>query len=245
MDTANYPNVLFWALVGGILPALVWLLFWLREDKKHPEPKGLIALAFIAGMVAVPLVLPFELAASNLARPFELLFEGLFSQPIFLTFFLWACLEEVFKFTASYIAVLRRKEVDEPVDIAIYLITTALGFSAIENAFFLLSPLLHNDWMGSVISGNLRFVGASLLHVLSSAIVGMFIGMAFYKGKEARRASAFWGLALAIILHALFNLFIIENDGAYTFVVFASVWVAIIVLMLFFQKIKKVRRVTL
>jgi RsiW-degrading membrane proteinase PrsW (M82 family) len=241
----NYPTVVFWALAGGILPALVWLLFWLKEDRKNPEPKGLIALAFIAGMIAVPLVLPFEMVAATLSAPFEKLFLGFFSQPLFLTFLIWAFLEEVFKYVASYVSVLRRKEMSEPVDAAVYLITTALGFSAIENAFFLLQPFLNNDWVGGVASGNLRFVGASLLHVIASATVGMFIGTAFYKGKSARRMATLWGLVCAIILHALFNLFIIESDGAYTFVVFASVWALVIVLMLFFQKIKKVRRVTL
>ncbi|MEK7514395.1 MAG: PrsW family glutamic-type intramembrane protease [Patescibacteria group bacterium] len=241
----NYPTVVFWALAGGILPALVWLLFWLREDRKHPEPKGLIALAFIAGMIAVLLVLPFEMITASLVAPFEQFFYGLFSQPLFLTFLIWAFLEETFKYVASYITVLRRKEMNEPVDAAIYLITTALGFSALENAFFLLQPFLNGDWVGGVVSGNFRFIGASLLHVIASATVGMFVGMAFYKGKSARRMATLWGLVCAIILHALFNLFIIENSGAYTFVVFASVWVLVIVLMLFFQKIKKVRRVTL
>ena len=47
------------ALVGGLLPAFLWLFFWLREDKEHPEPKGLLFFTFLAGMSTVILVLPF------------------------------------------------------------------------------------------------------------------------------------------------------------------------------------------
>ena len=37
------------AMAGGFLPALAWLWFWRREDAPHPEPRKLIALAFLAG----------------------------------------------------------------------------------------------------------------------------------------------------------------------------------------------------
>ena len=48
------------AAAGGILPALAWLWFWLREDSRHPEPRQLIALAFLAGMATVAVVIPIE-----------------------------------------------------------------------------------------------------------------------------------------------------------------------------------------
>ena len=70
----SFQTILF-ALLGGVLPALLWLWFWLKEDKKRPEPRGLILLAFIAGMLTVPVVLPFEKLADSakpLYRPFAL-----------------------------------------------------------------------------------------------------------------------------------------------------------------------------
>jgi len=48
------------AAAGGILPALAWLWFWRREDSKNPEPRRLIALAFLVGMLTVALVIPVE-----------------------------------------------------------------------------------------------------------------------------------------------------------------------------------------
>ena len=57
-----------YAFLGGLLPALLWLYFLLREDSRCPEPKLMILVAFLAGMIAVPLVLPIEqFAAARLA----------------------------------------------------------------------------------------------------------------------------------------------------------------------------------
>ena len=50
-DIANTPAYLAYAAIGGMLPALFWLWFWLQEDKLHPEPRSRIMLAFLGGMV--------------------------------------------------------------------------------------------------------------------------------------------------------------------------------------------------
>jgi len=54
------PQIFLYALLGGILPAILWLWFWLKEDAKKPEPRGLITLSFVAGMLGVFIVFPIE-----------------------------------------------------------------------------------------------------------------------------------------------------------------------------------------
>src|SRR3989344_5601954 len=120
-------DIIFYALLGGILPALIWLAFWLREDYKHPEPRGLILKTFLLGMGAVILVLPFQ-------KAIDILLTGM----AFATILLWVILEEVFKFGGAYIGGLKSIEDNEPVDPIIYMITAALGFVALENALFIL-----------------------------------------------------------------------------------------------------------
>lgn len=224
-------NTVTFALLGGILPALVWLLFWLREDRRHPEPKGMIFLAFLAGMFAVPLVLPIELAV----------YESFVDSSLIL-FFLWALVEEVVKFGACYFVALSKKVTDEPIDEVIYLITTALGFSALENTFFLVNPLFQSDIATSVVAGSMRFIGATLLHTIASATIGIFLAFSFYKNARVRRNAIIWGISLAVILHTAFNLFIIESEGIHIFTVFSFVWLAIILLMWVFQRIKHIHR---
>ena len=60
-------TTLLLALLGGILPALLWLWYWLKEDAARPEPRGLIMLAFVAGMITVPLVVPLEALAGAIS----------------------------------------------------------------------------------------------------------------------------------------------------------------------------------
>src|SRR3989338_8162046 len=163
-------QTIFYAVLGGILPALLWLSFWLREDRKHPEPKGLIGKTFLFGMLAVIVVLPFQKGV-----------DAVFPDLMLPAIFLWAVLEECFKFGAGYFGGIHSVEDNEPVDPMIYMITAALGFVALENTLFIIGPLLGDDILKGVITGNLRFIGASLLHVVSSGIIGFALSLSFYK----------------------------------------------------------------
>jgi protease PrsW len=226
----NLPSSIIYALLGGILPALVWLAFWLREDAKKPEPKGAIIKTFLFGMLAVIIVLPFQLAVKSILPTLGVL-----------SFLLWAIIEEWFKFTAAYYSGLHSREDNEPLDPLIYMITAALGFVALENALFILNPLLEQDVLGGVITGNLRFIGTSLLHVISSATIGIAISLSYYR---QRKIHVIWGAVafiIAVSIHTVFNLFIM-NEGTWSNVIaFVSVWVGVGVLLLFFEKIKTIK----
>ncbi len=220
---------LIYALLGGILPALLWLSFWLREDRKNPEPRGLIGRTFLFGMLAVVLVLPFQ-------KGMEMLLPNM----ILPSLFLWATLEETFKFAAGYFGGLRSVEDNEPVDPIIYMITAALGFVALENALFILGPLLGNDIPQSIITGNLRFIGASLLHVVSSGLIGVALAFSFYKPRRARILIVALALILAIIFHTGFNVFILKWSNTGSLLAFLSVWVGAVLLLLAFEKAKTI-----
>ena len=231
------PEVLFFALTGGILPALLWLWFWLHEDRLHPEPRGMIIRTFIAGMIAVPLVLPLE---QFIQKRYALF-------PLFIII-LWAAAEEIFKWAAAGLSALDTKEYDEPIDAVIYLLTAALWFAAMENTFFLVSLISHTNFSVSFINGNLRFIGATLLHVLCSGTIGLFLGWSYCKGWFSRKFYAVFGIALAILLHTVFNVYIMRVESTGTsgelqkiLMIFGVVWLAILLLIAGFEKIKKMR----
>ncbi|MFA5838605.1 MAG: PrsW family glutamic-type intramembrane protease [Candidatus Paceibacterota bacterium] len=245
------------ALAVGILPALFWLWFWLREDKKRPEPHGLITMTFLGGFIAVLLALFIEnvidtsLYISNIITSLGFVVEKIikfFKENYFLDYILfrssviivlWSAVEEIIKYLASYITALRRREMDEPVDAMIYLMTTALGFAAFENVLFLISE---NSILSSIISGNMRFIGATVLHTLTSGIVGLFIGLSFYKNPLKKKLYLFVGLILSIALHSVFNLLIINSNDESIFSIFGLVWFAIIILILLFEKVKRIKK---
>ncbi len=218
-------------MAGGILPALAWLWFWRREDSAHPEPRRLIALAFLAGMVAVGVVIPLERYAASFLVSTTLIFA------------VWSAMEEIIKYVMARLTVLRRREDDEPIDPVIYMVTVALGFAAAENTLFLLSPISGDSVVQTLMTGNLRFVGATLLHVLSSAVIGACIGVAFYKSRRTRRIFLIVGVILASLLHSLFNFLILNTPETHLLRTFGLVWIGLILLLAVLEYIKRIHPV--
>ena len=224
------PDVLLYALLGGILPALFWLWCWLHEDRLHPEPRAILLQVFLLGMAVVP-------AAGFLQ---QYVVEFMSGKILVITS--WAAIEEILKYLAAYVGALRRKECNEPVDIMIYMITAALGFSALENALFIAGNLTHGAALDAVATGNMRFMGASLLHVLTSGVVGAVIASEFYKGRFKREVATVIGLILSTTLHTIFNFFIMDAQGKEVFRIFYVVWVAIVLLLIIFSRVKKMTK---
>jgi RsiW-degrading membrane proteinase PrsW (M82 family) len=221
------PKILGLTLIGGFAPSLIWLWFWLREDQKRLEPKGLLTLCFIAGMLSVALVLPIQ-------KLIQMTVHSENTQVI-----AWAAVEEIIKYLAVVLVLWKTKNTDGPVEWPIYLITTALGFAAIENTLFLLAPFsLHETTVG-LLTGQLRFLGSTLLHSISSGIIGVSIGLSIYMTEKKKLRYILIGLILAITLHSAFNFFIIENSGSDFLKVFGFLWVVTVIIMLLFEKLRR------
>ena len=224
----NYPFLV--AFLLGIIPAFIWLWFWLKEDR-HPEPAKMLTLAFLGGIISVLIVLPIQ----------KLVYDYLVQHKV-LSFTLWAGTEEVIKFLVIYFIALKRKVVDEPVDDIIYLIVGALGFVTFENTLFLNELIKDGDFISTLINGNMRFMGASLIHIISSATIGFMLALSFYKKQKERINYTIIGIILAIVLHTSFNLFIISEVPGNIFFIFGMVWIGIVVLLLLFEKIKHLKK---
>lgn len=223
-------STLLFALLGGFLPALLWLWFWLHEDRLHPEPRAAIVFTFFGGMAAALVAFFVERSIMNMGLAFSTMLVW------------WAITEEVLKFVFAYGTALRRTVCDEPIDAMIYMLTAALGFAALENTLFLLAPLAEGDVAKSLLTGNLRFVGATLLHVAASGIIGAFAAFFFYRRKTVKDAAIIVGLVVAVALHAGFNLIINTQTDRALFTAFAVAWATIVIVLALFEKVKRVRR---
>ena len=229
----NDPKILAVAFVSGIIPSLLWLWFWLKEDQKNPEPKGLLAAVFIMGIIAVVFVLPIQ-------KFIQAHVGSQVSQIV-----LWASAEEIMKYLAVLVVLYKTNQIDEPLDWPIYLITAALGFAALENALFLIKPLTTLTTTVSFLTGELRFLGSTLLHTVSSGILGISLGISFHMHKFMRKLYLVSGFLLAIALHSVFNFFIIDTNGNNgsgflgVLKVFAFLWVVTIIVMLLFEKVRR------
>ena len=203
-------------IILGIAPALFWLLFFLIEDRVHPEPKRMIVYVFLAGGISAILAAFPELYIQKL---FPATGGLTLSSPLIYAF---AFIEEFAKFIVVYLIIKKNKYFDERVDAMIYMITAGLGFAALENVL----NLLGSNLLMQVIL--VRGIGATLLHALASGILGFY----WIRGRLSS------GVIAARILHGLFNYLILAFQG---FEIYASILLLFAAIIIFhdFEILKK------
>ncbi len=218
-----------YALIAGLLPSLIWLWFWLREDSEHGEPKWLLAASFFGGIVAVLIAILIEKSIQDVVADTNI------------KYILWAATEEILKFMAVTVIVLKSKYNDEPLKPMIYCIVVALGFAALENALFLIEPVSIGAIAQSIVTGNMRFIGATLVHIVCSATIGFALGETFYRGMVSKFIAIATAIAAAIILHSIFNITVVSTDPNDILKIFAWIWLAVVILIILFEEVKAVK----
>jgi len=204
----------FLAIFLGIIPSIIWLLFYLRKDA-HPESKKMIIKIFFYGVLTAFVAIFAEIGAGiQLKYSSNAFLKPSFFYFVFVAsnFIIAAFIEEFLKFLVVREKVLKNPEFDEPVDAMVYMIVAGLGFAALENIFILFpdkNPPLFSWVLITLITLLLRFGGATFLHALCSGTVGYFLALSLFNSKK-RISYIVLGLSIATILHALYNYFIIN-----------------------------------
>jgi RsiW-degrading membrane proteinase PrsW (M82 family) len=88
----------------------------------------------------------------------------------------------------------------------VYGAAVGLGFAATENLLYLTSALLEGVEV-FVTTAVLRSVTSTVLHASATAIAGYGIALALFMRPRGRQVSWLPYLGMAMLLHALFNLF--------------------------------------
>lgn len=234
-------TVFAYALLGGFVPALFWLWFWLHERQSHNEPRRVILKVFLLGMIAVFISYIIQrligrfFADTGSYGIFQI--ERQTQHPI-LTL-IYVVIEEILKFGSAYVIAFKTKIFDEPIDAFVYLMTAALGFAAMENTLYLIQPLLQGQTIEIIVTGYMRFIGSSVLHVTSSGALSVCIGLSFCKSFWVRETWIWIGLSIACFIHWAFNVFLTIQDGSSAYLVFSSVWMVAIALILMLEKVKQ------
>ncbi|MFH1608582.1 MAG: PrsW family glutamic-type intramembrane protease [Patescibacteria group bacterium] len=221
------PKTIGLAILGGVIPAGIWLWFWLKESRKKSEPIGLIIFCFILGMISVVFVLPIEKFLQKNIQSSELQIIS------------WATAEELIKYLIVLVIISKTKYLNRPIDWPIFMITAALGFAAFENALFLIEPITLGQTVVGLLTGQLRFLGSTLLHAVSSGIIGISLGLSFYMTAFNKKLYLILGILSAIFLHSTFNFFIMNNSGSEFIKILAFLWVATIINLLLFEKLRR------
>jgi len=208
-------------LTLAVLPSLVWLFFYLKEDS-HPEPKYWLLTIFVIGIALAPLVIFLEMLLNK------------WSSSV-LIFIIAPIVEEVAKYGAVHLALNKNPVLDEPVDGMIYVIVSALGFAAIENVFAIFSfiPFGAFGYLSATLNFmSMRFISAVALHGLASGIAGYYFSRFYFF--ERKPILIFNGLFLAIVLHGTYNFLIIKNEETFPLVLIGVILGSAAILVLYF-----------
>lgn len=251
----TYPIYIFF----GLVPSVIWLLFYLRKDV-HPESNRMILKIFFYGMLIAIIAALIELVFStglvaaingNLLKAFPILFFVIYN------FIIIALVEESSKYLIVKARVLNDSEFDEPVDIMLYMIIVALGFAALENVLVLFAgkePLLfYETFRNTVIISFCRFIGATFLHALCSGTLGYFLALSLFETKKRLRL-VILGLVVATILHGSFNISIIRIEESlisqnfqvfiFSFISLTAILTGLAFFVSFgFRKLKKIKSI--
>ena len=218
--------MLFFTIILGLLPSFAWLIFFLKEDV-HPEPKKMISRAFIAGALVAFVAVGLQLLLRNILQSFQI------DEYHLVSFSLFGFIEEALKFLAAYLVVRKSRFFDEPIDAMIYMITAALGFAMVENIAVMSNIEILSEAFGII---TLRFVGATLLHALSSGLVGYYwakglLGIGNWKLEIVK------GIVFATLLHMVFNYLILISKEI---IIYPIIFLTIAALFIFwdFEKIR-------
>lgn len=167
------------------------------------------------GIILAPMAIILQLSLSRI------LSIEIGSTQLSLTYVFWAAFaEELVKFYGVAIIAIRSPDFDEPMDAMIYMICAALGFAAIENILFLFKLIPEGNFFvaqaGTVDAAlktlALRSVGATVLHALSSAMIGYFLAMSWFFAHHRKKLIVI-GIIVGSLFHFSFNVFLSSEQA--------------------------------
>lgn len=239
----DYKIVIY--VIFGLLPSLIWLFYYLAKDA-HPEPKKTILKIFLWGAL---ITLPVFFVQIGLTYLLNLADLNSVATAFIYWFLIIALSEEIFKYLVVKFKVLNSSDLDEPLDIMLYMVVAALGFAALENILYLFAPidqLSFNDALNrTLLLSFVRFIGATFLHTLCSALVGYFVAISLFDRKN-RSMEAAVGITAAVALHGLYDFSIMMLSGDLKYIVPAITLLALACFVFYgFDRLKKIKGITL
>jgi RsiW-degrading membrane proteinase PrsW (M82 family) len=186
--------IIVWYIIIALIPGIFCIWFYRRKDK-NPEPRKLIIKVFLVGMAITLPAIVFEYAAE--------FFFPFFNADNLLTIvassiLVVAPIEEYLKYYVVKKIALKNKAFDEPIDGVIYGVVAGLGFASLENLI-----VISAEGQGIII---LRFATATLMHAITTGIVGYYLSMHKFSKEEDKKKYPVWkGLVIAITIHGFYN----------------------------------------
>lgn len=182
-------------------PAAAGLFFMYIKDKYEKEPWGMLLLGLLFGLYTAAVI--YALGHWLEWRfPHE-------ETPLYTAFISSAAVEEGIKLLFLFFLVWRNRNFNEPLDGIVYAVFLSLGFAWVENIVYVTHPVL-GGYETALVRAALSVPG----HGLFGVQMGYRLGRARF-GMGNRAGQLFLTFAVPYLLHALYNFFLLEKDGAY------------------------------
>lgn len=175
----------------ALVPAGIWLFFFYRQDRREPEPKGMVLqVAVLGGLLAAGIGIPLVEGAFDVSGwMYTGRWVGLAASILIIGF-----IQEFLKYAAVRFSVYSTSEFNERTDGVIYGTAAGLGFAVVLNVFFVFN------------SGGADLGMAALRLTLNSLAQASFAGMVGYVlAREKLDRLAPWWVPLGVLLAAVFN----------------------------------------
>jgi RsiW-degrading membrane proteinase PrsW (M82 family) len=189
-------------LLPVILPLLFWAGYHYYKDRHLPEPVSHLLLAFTlgAGSFYLGMLMYTALDLVNLRYDAYLLAETNLPGLFVYTILAIGLIEELAKMIPFLLIIIHFKEFDEPIDGIIYGSFIAMGFSAVENIYYLQFVTGADAWA--------RGFSGPLVHIVFASIWGYYIGRAYLCRRSLGR-TIIAALAFTAILHGIYDFVVI------------------------------------
>ena len=190
-------------VLGAVVPITV-IVGWTWWRDRLPEPPRVVLMTFLLGGLATIPILVAEWGMMAMlgmkGMPQTLV------QAVLMSFLVAALVEEAFKLVVLTRYSATHCAFDEPYDGVVYGVAASLGFACVENVMYVLGANQAGFVAGAVVA-TARTLTAVPLHMCCGAIMGVCIGIAKFKGGDARRAWGIGGFLAAIALHGTYDTF--------------------------------------
>ena len=178
-----------------IIPSVIILFYFIFSDKFR-EPKKLIIITFLFGVLAT-------IPAGYLNHYILTIFgnNNIINNALLSGFFAGGFVEEILKFSVLYFYILKEKEFNEPMDAIVYGVVVSLGFATLENIEYVYFSN-HLAEMSSREIAIIRSFSAIPLHALCGVIMGYYFGEYVFSNNGRFLG---YSLIVPIIFHGTYN----------------------------------------
>ncbi|MCK6613084.1 MAG: PrsW family intramembrane metalloprotease [Ignavibacteriaceae bacterium] len=197
------------SLLAAVIPVSLYLIWLRKADKYDKEPVRLYLKNFAWGSLGAVF---FTLIGSALVSSF---LSGFIASEAVSdladTVFVAPVVEEFMKGVFLF-STIGKRDFDNMTDGLVYGGAIGLGFGMTENFLYFLGASSGAEWVFLVIT---RTLFSCVMHFISTAVFGAFLGISKFKGSSLKYTLAMTGYLLAILIHFTWNSAVVVEESVW------------------------------